>query len=319
MVASPIGQAWSLVADRIDPRIDRLVDSHQEAAWRNTISNGLAEMRMTPAVVEAYAGLLLRTESGQPVRPAAHHRLWLELLCDDRIPELLILAPPEAAKTTWIISAWVGCRIGFFPQQPIIVCSATGPIAKKRTLSLRNQTQTISWQSAFRNARRAAGMFWRMEEWSLAPDGVPFPGRIHPSAAAFGVDGSVTGARGRVVACDDIITRVNAKTEYQRNEVKEFLHSTLWPRLMSDQEQLPSQPFMPSRKVVIGTPYHPSDAYADMIESGRWVVCSTPLLGSDLSQLDGLPYYATVSYPDWWPHDTLGEAVVQDDADPYGD
>jgi hypothetical protein len=308
MPSSPMQMAVELLADRVDPKIERLIDTEQEMIWRQIISDGLAAGSMTPDVVEAYAGLMLRTETGVPIRPAAHHRLWLQLLCDDRIPELLILAPPEAAKTTWIVSAWAGCRLGFFPEQPIIVCSATGPIAKRRTVSLRNQTQTISWQSTFRNVRRADAMMWRMEEFALAPDGTPFPGRIHPSAAAFGVDGSITGARGRVILCDDIVTRTNAKTAYQRNEVKEFVHSTLFPRLMSRGE--PGEAAAVSRKVLIGTPYNPDDIYADLIESGRYVVCSTPLLGTE-DGLETVPYYATVTYPDTWEFETLGDAVVR--------
>lgn len=313
MPASPIAQAWETLADRVDPKIERQIDSRQEADWRETIAAGLADGKMTPAVVEAYAGLLLRTESGVPVRPAAHHRLWLDLLCDDRIPELLILAPPEAAKTTWVVSAWAGCRLGFFPEEPIIVCSATGPIAKRRTLSLRNQTQTVQWQSIFRRVRRAEGMMFRMEEFALAPNGQPFHGRIHPSAAAFGVDGSVTGARGRIILGDDIVTRPNAKTSYQRNEVREFLHSTLFPRLMSPREE--GMPAGVSRKVFIGTPYNPDDVYADLAASG-YVVCATPLLGPDTTQTTGLPYYATVTYPDSWEYETMGDAVVIEDQMP---
>lgn len=313
MPASAASQILEYMADRIDPKIERVIDTDQEMAWRQAINDGLATGKMTPDVVEAYAGLLLRTESGVPIRPAAHHQLWLQLLCDERIPNLLILAPPEAAKTTWIVSAWAGCRLGFYPEQPIIICSATGPIAKRRTLSLRNQTQTVSWQSAFRNVLRADGMMWRMEEFALAPDGTPFSGRIHPSAAAFGVDGSITGARGRIILCDDIVTRLNAKTAHQRATVKDFVHSTLWPRLMSTGE--PGFSAGISRKVLIGTPYNPDDIYAELIDSGQYVVCRTPLLGPDTSQTTGLPYYAELTYPDWWNFDMLGEIRVTDGTD----
>lgn len=311
MPASAMLQAMEMLADRVDPKTEPLIDSQQEARWRDTIRAGLDRGIMSPDVVEAYAGLHLRTEDGFPIRPAAHHRLWLQLLCDDRIPELLILAPPEAAKTTWVVSAWAGCWLGFFPQEPIIIASATGPIAKRRTGSLRNQTQTVSWQATFRNVRRAEGMMFRMEEFALAPDGIPFAGRIHPSAAAFGVDGSITGARGRIIVGDDIVTRTNAKTAYQRNEVKEFCHSTLFPRLMSDREAQ-SQGIgrtSTSRKVLIGTPYNPDDIYSDLQDSGRYVVCSTPLLG------DQAAYYATVTYPDSWPYETLGDYWAEEERD----
>lgn len=306
--ASPAATFLETFASNIDPKTRRVIDSDQERAWRTTIRDGLAAGVMSPAVVEAYAGLHLRTETGQPIRPEAHHRLWLELLCDDRIPGLLILAPPEAAKTTWIVSAWAGCRLGFFPQEPIIITSATGPIAKKRTLSLRTQTQSLSWQSTFRNVRRAEGMIWHHEEWAIAPDGIPFSGRIHPSCAAFGVDGSVTGARGRIIIGDDIVTRKNAKTQYQRTEVKEFVHSTLLPRQMSDRED-DGHPSGVSRRVFIGTPYNPDDIYQEFRDSGHYVVCRTPLLSDESGITDGLPYYATLEYPDWWTHDMIGEAA----------
>lgn len=314
--ASAIGRGLGVLVDNIDPKTERLIDSRQEAEWRETIRRGLMARKMTPSVVEAYAGLHLRTPTGLPVRPAAHHRLWLEFLCDDRIPRLLIMAPPEAAKTTWIVSAWAGCRIGFFPEDPILMTSATGPIAKKRTNSLRTQADTVSWQATFRNVLRAEGMPYRQEEFALAPNGRPMPGRLHPTVASFGVDGSITGARGRVILGDDIVTRANAKTPYQRTQVKEFWYSTLSPRLMSDDE--PGITAGTSRIVIIGTPYHPDDIYADLQDSGRYVVVKTPALGPDTSQSNGLPYYATVEYPDSWEHETMGDDMPtqSDDALP---
>ena len=285
-------QGVDLLASLLDPVGQRIEDTYQEAVWRARIRDDLAAGRMTPDTVAAYAGLHLRREDGSPIQPAAHHRLWLELLCDDSIPSLLILAPPEAAKTTWIVSAWAGCRIGFFPEEPIIVCSETGPTARKRVNSLRTQVQTLSWRSTFRTVRPAEGLPFRQEEWSVAPNGIPRPGRLHPTAAAFGVDGSVTGARGKVIIGDDIVSRRNSKTAYQREEVKAFVYSTLKPRLMAERG---------AREVFIGTPYHPDDVYADFQDSGEYVICKTPALG------DGPSYYATLSYPGWWSGETMGE------------
>jgi hypothetical protein len=287
-----IGDALDLISGIVDPRIDYAPDNDVEAQWRATIKAGLAAGNMTADVVEAYAGLHLRDEKGRPITPAAHHRLWLPFLCDDRIPFLLIMAPPEAAKTTWVISAWAACRVGFFPEEPIIVCSETGPTARKRVTSVRNQVITPSWQTTFRNVRQTVGMAWHLEEWSVSPNGIPFQGRIHATMSAFGVDGSVTGSRGRVIICDDVVSRKNAKTTQRRTDVKEYISSTLFPRLQSEER---------ARVVVIGTPYNPDDVYADFRDSGQFVIVRTPALGA------GAEYHATVEYPDDWDYEMVGE------------
>lgn len=288
--------------------VEGLSDGEQEQRWRAIVRQGLADQRMTPEVVAAYAGLHLQTESGRPVQPAAHHRLWLQLLCDDRIERLLILAPPEAAKTTWIVSAWAGCRLGFWPEDPIIIASATGPIATKRTLALRQQTQTLAWQTTFPGVRRVDEMTWHYNEWSIAPRGVARPGRLHPSCSAFGVDGSVTGARARIIVGDDIVTRENSKTQYQRDEVKTFISGTLAPRRLSEGR---------SRLIYIGTPYHPDDVYALFRSQGRYVICRTPLLQEHEPDDEGnvdRGVYAELEYPNDWPYEMLGEELGRKDA-----
>lgn len=291
----------SLIADGvdqiigiIDPRMDSVADGESEALWRAQIKAALADRTMTADVVEAYAALHLRDEKGRPIRPAAHHRLWLEFLCDDRIPFLLIMAPPEAAKTTWVISAWAACRVGFFPEEPIIVCSETSPTARKRVTSVRNQVITPSWQATFRNVRQAAGMAWHLEEWSVAPNGLPFPGRIHATMSAFGVDGGVTGSRGRIIIGDDIVSRKNSKTAQRRTDVKEYVSSTLFPRLQSEDN---------ARVIMIGTPYNPDDVYAEFRDTGQFVIVRTPALG------EGAEYHATVEYPDTWHYPMLGDKI----------
>src|SRR5205085_3933931 len=111
----------------------------------------------------AFAALHLQTDNGEPIRPAPHHRLWLDLLCDFRIRKLLIIAPPESAKTTWAISAYLGCRIGIFPQQNVIIGSATADIATARSMTLRGMVETEEWQRTFpdiRPVKASDGLRW---------------------------------------------------------------------------------------------------------------------------------------------------------------
>lgn len=249
---------------------------------------------LTPNVVAAYAELHLVDDYGFPIRPAAHHRLWLSLLCDERIKKLLIIAPPESAKTTWSISAYVGCRIGFFPEQSVIIGSASGAVAEKRSISLRTMTDNEDWQQTFSEVSRAEGMKWDPLEWSIAPQGQSYAGRLHPTVAAYGTGGAITGSRADVIVADDLLDFENSRTAHQRNLVEQWLHNSLLSRRKSKT----------GRAIVIGTAWHHDDIYSKARKEGGWVVCHTPLLS------EAEYVYANLSYPDDWKFERLGQAVA---------
>ncbi len=254
--------------------------------------------RLTPEVVAAYAALHLSDDAGGPIAPAAHHWLWLRLLCDERIKNLLIIAPPESAKTTWAISAYLGCRIGFWPEQSIIIGSVSGPVAEKRALGLRATVESAEWQATFPGIlpiKAARGAKWETSEWSLAPGGKPRPGRLHPTVAAYGTGGSVIGARADLVLADDLLDFDNSRTAHQRGLVETWLHTSLLSRLKSKT----------GRAIMIGTAWHTEDIYAKARREGNWVVCHIPLL-SDSNEV-----YADLTYPDGWPYEMLGEPASE--------
>jgi hypothetical protein len=265
---------------------------------REFVRRAKAAGTLTPAVVMAHAALHLVDDSGTPIRPAAHHELWLRLMCDERISKLLIIAPPESAKTTWLITGYVGAYIGFYPERSVIIGSTSGPVAEKRSLTLRSMVETASWQATFPEVlpvRAAEGLKWAPEEWSVAPGGTPRPGRLHPTLAAYGTGGSVIGARGDLVVPDDLLDFDNSRTAHQRGLVERWLHNSLLSRRKSET----------GRVIMIGTSWHHEDIYARARREGGWVVCHTPLLG------DGAQFYANLSYPDNWPHEMLGEPVAK--------
>lgn len=245
----------------------------------------------------AYAALNLTDDDGLPITPAAHHWLWLKLLCDERIKKLLIIAPPESAKTTWTILAYLGCRIGFYPEQSIIIGSVTGPVAEKRSVSLRTAIESAEWQATFPEIEpclsTSSGLRWTTTEWSVAPNGNPHPGRMHPTLAAYGTGGSVIGSRADLIVADDLLNFENSRTAHQRDLVEEWLHNSLLSRRKS----------RTGRMVMIGTAWHHEDIYSKARREGGWVVCHIPLLS------DGNDVAATVSYPDGWKYEMLGEPV----------
>jgi hypothetical protein len=251
---------------------------------------------LTPETVAAYAALNLTDDDSVPITPAPHHWLWLRLMCDERIDKLLIIAPPESAKTTWTISAYLGCRIGFYPEQSVIIGSVSGDVAEKRSMSLRAVVETPEWQASFPGVlpvRAKSGFKWETNEWSLAPKGEPRPGRLHPTISAYGTGGSVIGSRADLVVADDLVDFDNSRTAHQRNLVETWLHTSLLSRRKS----------RTGRAIMIGNAWHHEDIYAKARREGGWVVCHISLL-SDTNTV-----YANLSYPDNWPFETLGEPV----------
>lgn len=247
---------------------------------------------VTLEVVAAFAALHMATDDGTPIAPAAHHLLWLRLICDPTIKKLLIIGTPESAKTTWIL-AYAACLIGFYPEWPGIIAAVSGPVAEKRSLALRNLIEAPDYALTFPGVKPAAGMPWTGTEWSVAEGGRAHPGRLHPTVSAYGTGGSITGSRARWLIGDDLLDFDNTRTQHQRNTVDNWLHTSLLSRLMAQT----------GRAVIIGNTYHHDDAYARLKQSEGWVTCHIPLL------TEGDEVRAAITYPDDFTGRPIGEPV----------
>lgn len=202
-------------------------------------------------------------------------------------------------NTTWAVSAFLGCYIGVFPERSVIIGSASGPIAEKRSLAIRNAVESPLWAESFPAAKRAVGMGWTGSEWSIARGGVPHPGRLHPTLAAYGTGGPVIGSRADLVLADDLLDFENTRTAYQRELVDQWLHTSFLSRRKA----------RTGRSIVIGTAWHHDDLYARASRDGGWVVVKTPIL-SETSDV-----YATITYPDEFPYAArLGTPVAATEA-----
>lgn len=243
----------------------------------------------------AFAFLHLSDDvSGAPLTPAAHHWLWLRLLCNPDIKKLLIIAPPESAKTTWVLQALMGCSIGFWPEWPRIISTVSDEVAEKRSLALRGMVETEEFQKSFPGVQRARKMKWEWGEWSVAPEGLPKPGRLHPTVAAYGTGGSIIGSRAREAIADDLLDFENTRTGHQRNLVDTWLHNSFLSRVLARVGLVR----------VIGTSWHHDDSYSRIRRAGGWVVCHTPLLSEDAE------VYANISYPADYTGERIGEPVA---------
>lgn len=265
-------------------------------AMRESIRRDKKAGRMTAQTIAHFAALHLTLDDGMPVTPAAHHWLWMALACDVRIKKLLIISQPETAKTTWIVGGFVGCYIGFYPENSVIISSVDGETATKRAMTLRTMVETEDWQSTFRGispVKAADGFKWNADEWSLAPNGTPRQGRLHPTMFATGRGGSVIGSRADLVIADDLLDFDSTRTQHQRETDSRWIHSTLLSRRKA----------RVGRVIVIGNAWHPEDYYSKAEREGGWVVCKTRTLS------DSKEVYADLTYPDDWQGPILGEVV----------
>lgn len=233
--------------------------------------------------------------SGQAITPAAHHWLWLRLICNRQIRKLLIIAPPESAKTTWVLQAYMGCSIGFWPEWPRIVAGVSAEVAEKRSLALRAMVDSEEYRKTFPDVARARAMKWEWSEWSVAPAGSARPGRLHPTMAAYGTGGSITGSRAREAIADDLLDFENTRTAHQRQLVDTWLHNSFLSRVLARVGLVR----------IIGTSWHHDDSYSRLRKAGDWVVCHTPLL-SESNEV-----YANIWYPDDYEGERLGHQVAR--------
>lgn len=264
-----------------------------KAALRGAIQRAKkSNQGVTPGIVAAFAALHMTTGDGEPITPAAHHSLWLQLMCDPGINRLLIVGTPESAKTTWAL-AYAACLIGFYPEQPGIIAAVSGTVAGKRSLALRNMVDSDNFRATFPDVLPIDSMPWREEEWSVAPGGKPHAGRIHPTVSAYGTGGSITGSRALWLIADDILDYDNTRTQGGRMTVDTWFHTALLSRLMA----------RIGRAVIIGNTYHHDDTYARLRRSEGWVTCHIPLLS------EGPEVWATMTYPDDYAGRPLGQAL----------
>lgn len=268
------GGRWRQAAERHYLSIQGALRATIQRAKKNNTG-------VTPEVVSAFATLHMSTGDGEPITPAAHHWLWLQLMCDPHIKKLLIVGTPESAKTTWVL-AYAACLIGFYPEWPGIIAAVSGPVAEKRSLALRNIIESPEYALTFPGVKPAAGMPWTATEWSVSEGGQSHAGRLHPTVSAYGTGGSITGSRARWLIGDDLLDLDNTRTQHQRNLVDTWLHTSLLSRLTAQT----------GRAVIIGNTYHHADSYALLRRSEGWVTCHIPLLSDDRN------VYATVTYPD---------------------
>ena len=216
------------------------------------------------------------------LEPAAHHVKWLELLQDESVKRLLIIAPPESAKSTYVSVVFPGWYIGIHPEDAIALISCTATQAQEfggavsRTLESNPRYRTvfphiIPWKDAG----------WSKEHLFVQRKRIARP---DPTLMVTGMMGPIIGRRFNLVIIDDPTDQEIAYSEVQRERQKVWFKQTLLSRVTKA-----------GRCIVILTRWHEDDLAAELMrpEMGFKVVHLPAII-------DGKSYW-----PEHWPLEKL--------------
>ncbi|MEN6407861.1 MAG: phage terminase large subunit [Thermoguttaceae bacterium] len=136
------------------------------------------------------------------VEPAAHHQLICshidDLLADgdDAIDELIILAPPGSAKSTYTSHAFASYFLGRHPDRNVICATHTADLSERWSRKVRNTISSLEHAHVFPDCSLSKDST-AVSRWATSKGG---------EFLAAGVGGSILGFRADVVVIDDPIS-----------------------------------------------------------------------------------------------------------------
>jgi predicted phage terminase large subunit-like protein len=204
------------------------------------------------------------------LRPAAHHLLWLERLreaVDTPGGRLVLVAPPGAAKSTYVSFVLPLWYLGCHPDRSVLAITSSDAMAHQfhTTVALglaANPQHGAVFPEAPCRPDPARG--WSTDGLYLR--GVP-AGTKDPSYRCSGFSASVIGSRAHCLLLDDPVTQETATSPVEMARVRQLLDMTLLPRLHPDGSAL-----------CITTRWGEDDVAAHLLKQG-WALLHTPALG----------------------------------------
>lgn len=186
-------------------------------------------------------------------RPYRCHAEWIEGLMSKR--RLLITAPPEHAKTTYVGILYPSWRIARDPNIRVVIVCATEAAAEERARAIQSILTDERYQGAFPWIE--PGEPWSTTAFTVRRERIEDP---FPTVWACGVgSNSLIGRRADLIVLDDPMSEENARSELQRKLLDTWLRRTLITRLTDEPD---------SQFVCIMTRWHEADAAATLLDMG---------------------------------------------------
>lgn len=243
------------------------------------------ELGSTPEEAEAALAEMRRSinKYGEYVfghTPATVHRFWNKQVDDVihrrvRQNKILILAPPNSAKSTWNSIIRPCHYLGNNPDHSLIFMTSSDDMSKTFGGAIR---------ATFQESERHQEVFpdtdarpHRTRGWSgdgLYLRGTPI-GAKDPAYKAVGYNMTVMGARANGIILDDVLDQKQAESEIEQTKAIGYYTKTVVPRLNTRSGWL----------LAVMTRFAEGDLGGHFLkmakESGDWIVVRTPLIAED--------------------------------------
>lgn len=195
--------------------------------------------------LSAVAEHCFKTESGEPMIPADHHRAWLHIL-ETTKENLLIIAPPSHAKSTYFSIVHTADYIGRHPEHSAILISNTSTQAEKFHNAIKETIENSKeYKEIFPNILPDVKRGWNNSEIFVKRDNMSKP---DPTLFSTGIGGPVIGRRANLIVVDDPTSQMDAKSDTVRQYQKDWVKQTLMSRLLPG-----------GRMIVVMTRWHEDD------------------------------------------------------------
>jgi predicted phage terminase large subunit-like protein len=219
--------------------------------------------------------------------PAPHHAVWIKALMDPAIDRLLIIAPPDHAKSQWVGVNYCAWAIARNPNLHVGFISNSAPQAYTKSVAIRDTIQANQrYQALFPWVKPDIGKGWGEAEWFIQRTD---PGDKDPTCKASGVGGPILGYRFDLLVMDDVADQENMSTAHQRAKTLEWIQKTALTRVTPG-----------GRVVCVMTRWHEQDPAAYFAAQG-WTVIKMPALG----YWDGLGMDGAALWPERWSAEAL--------------
>ena len=226
-------------------------------------------------------------ESGAPIEQTEDHEEWHNLInTHDRV---ILWGHVESGKTQQISIGRGIWEIGNNPRLRIAVISNTGGQASK---IVRAVAQHIKGNELVREVFPELRPSNRTgDPWHQTAITVDRPqGPKDPSIQACGMHGNILGARIDLLIMDDVLDYENTRTDYLRNDARQWVYSTLFGRLTPN-----------ARVIIIGNAYHPSDLMHYLENQRGWEAARFPVIADN----------GKSRWPHRWPKERIRKKEIE--------
>lgn len=187
------------------------------------------------------------------LKAAPLHREWIKVLENPARNRLLIVAPPEHGKSTWIAVVYPAWRLARDPAQHIVITSVTDSQAEDRATAVAGTVLSPRYRALFPHVRK--GTRWTRGDWDLER-----PRQDDKDATMFacGVgSSSLIGRRADCVVIDDPMSEETARSPLQRENLATWCRRTLLTRAHRD-----------AKIVCVMTRWHQDDLAPVLLDAG---------------------------------------------------